>query len=57
MVFYSGLKDNKQFLCGKNSFCGREEVVDSMLLLVTTHSSLIQSFPVYQLWSNKKETV
>lgn len=30
--------------------------MDSMLLLVTTHSSLILSFPVYQLRSNKKET-
>lgn len=26
VVFRSGLKDDKQFLCGKNSFCGREEV-------------------------------
>lgn len=54
MVFHGGLKDNKQFLCGKNS--GREEVVNSLLLLVTAHSTLILSFPVYQLQSNKKET-
>lgn len=54
VVFHDGLKDNKQFLCGKNS--GREEVVDSLLLLVTAHSTSILSFPVYQLQSNKKET-
>lgn len=54
MVFCGGLKDSKQFLCGKNS--GREEVVDSLLLLVTAHSTLILSFPVYQLQSSKKET-
>lgn len=54
MVFHGGLKDNKQFLSGRNS--AREEVVDSLLLLVTAHSTLILSFPVYQLQSNKKET-
>lgn len=56
MAFRGGLRGNKQLLRGKNSFCGREEAVDSTLLLVTTHSSPELSFPVYQLRSNREET-